>query len=148
MFKVISGVQAGSKVTKRIKRSNRMERYIYKDCEKHFEKVTSSLHKDLDLKLLISGVDTSKKIKVKKCQDILLLILSQSFIKEFMEEESMVKINYLEKDKLIYENSIKKLVNDYFLVSKYSLNKQSYIFNIYAIKSTKSKILKYCQNLT
>ena len=55
MFKVISGVRIGSRVTEKI------NKYIFKNCEEHYEKNIQDFYKKFDFKLMLAGREEKAK---------------------------------------------------------------------------------------
>jgi len=150
MCKATDGVQNGSRVTKSCKQmsKSKVENYIFKDCRDFFDKKIEFFFKKFKLKLLLSGGFDGKKISVKKCQDILLLLLQEDFIEDLMDEDSFMKILYLEKNEKIFENSMKQIFDDVFFVSKYHIGEGKFLFNLFSVNSSKANVLKYWETFS
>ncbi len=121
------------------------ERIVYKNCEDHYSEIITGFKKNFKLNKILSGRAKDKKITISKCEDMLLLLVCPSFIKEFLCEKSLLDIEYFDEKQLVYQNSIKSLLEDRFLISKRLTGKNSYIFNIYSIKTSIEGIKKYCK---
>ena len=138
MCKVINGVRIGSRVTKKI------NKYIYKNCENFYEKKVEDFYKKFKLKLILAGREEGNKIAIKKCQSIILMLLDTGFVQDFLLQESLFEFSYLGDESLRYHNSVKRMVDDNFLVSRYFDEKSSKnLFNIYSIQNSLKKIEEY-----
>lgn len=150
MCKATDGVQTGNRVTKSCKQmpKNKVESYIFKDCRDFFDKKIENFFKKFKLKLLLSGGFDGQKISVSKCQDILLLLLQEDFIKNLVDEDSFMEVLYLEKNEKIFENSMKQIFDDVFFVSKCQTGEGEFLFKIFSVNSNKANVLKYWETFS
>ena len=124
--------------------TKKINKYIYKNCENFYEKKVEDFYKKFKLKLILAGREEGNKIAIKKCQSIILMLLDTGCVQDFLLQESLFEFSYLGDESLRYHNSVKRMVDDNFLVSRYFDEKSSRnLFNIYSIQNSFKKIEEY-----
>ena len=123
---------------------NKINKYIYKNCENFYEKKIEDFYKKFKLKLILAGREEGDEIAVRKCQSIMIMLLDTGFVQEFIEQESLFEFSYFDNGDIKYHNSIKQVIDDNFLISKYFDKKTTKkLFNIYATQYSLEKIEEY-----
>lgn len=124
--------------------TKKINKYIYKNCENFYEERIECFYKKFEFKLILAGRQEGSEIAVRKCQKIILMLLETEFVKDFLQQESLFEFSYFENENVKYHNSVKKIIDDNFLISKrFDEENTKNLFNIYATQCSLQKLEEY-----